>query len=79
VWEELERWQAAAALVRFAGGAGSQGSIAAVTLEGETCAWCDGPMPSDLRAEARFCSKRCRQASSRHALRLRLSSQTTSG
>jgi endogenous inhibitor of DNA gyrase (YacG/DUF329 family) len=33
VWEELERWEATAALVRFSGGAGSQGSIAAVTLE----------------------------------------------
>ena len=33
VWEELERWEAATALVRFSGGGGSQGSIAAVTLE----------------------------------------------
>ena len=33
VWGELERWEAAVALVRFSGGGGSQGSIAAVTLE----------------------------------------------
>jgi predicted nucleic acid-binding Zn ribbon protein len=32
VWEELERWEAAVALVRFSGG-GGQGAIAAVTLE----------------------------------------------
>ena len=31
-------------------------------------------MPAGLRAEARFCSKRCRQASSRHAL---LTQETT--
>jgi hypothetical protein len=28
-------------------------------------------MPAGVRVEARFCSKRCRQASSRHALRVR--------
>ncbi|HYB23475.1 MAG TPA: hypothetical protein VED41_06745 [Solirubrobacteraceae bacterium] len=33
VWAELARWEAACALVRFSGGAGSQGAIAAVTLE----------------------------------------------
>jgi hypothetical protein len=33
VWGELERWEAAGALVRFSGGSGSQGSIPAVTLE----------------------------------------------
>ena len=33
VWQELERWGASAALVRFSGGGGSLGSIAAVTLE----------------------------------------------
>ncbi|MGH2885721.1 MAG: hypothetical protein ACRDPA_23980 [Solirubrobacteraceae bacterium] len=33
MWEELERWDAAAAFVRFSGGGGSQGSIGAVTLE----------------------------------------------
>lgn len=33
VWEELERWNAATAFVRFSGGGSSQGSIAAVTLE----------------------------------------------
>ena len=34
----------------------------------ETCVWCWGPMPEGLRAEATFCSKRCRQASSRFGL-----------
>ena len=33
VWQELERWGATVALVRFSGGGGSPGSIAAVTLE----------------------------------------------
>ena len=33
VWEELERWKAATAFVRFSGGGGSRGSIGAVTLE----------------------------------------------
>ena len=33
VWEELERWEATTALVRFSGGGNSPGSIAAVTLE----------------------------------------------
>ena len=45
----------------------------------ETCSWCGGPMPAGVRVEARFCSKRCRQASSRHALRVRRSSPKTSG
>jgi hypothetical protein len=35
VWQELERWGACRALVRFWGGGGSPGSIAAVTLEGD--------------------------------------------
>jgi hypothetical protein len=33
VWQELERWGATVALVRFSGGGGHPGSIAAVTLE----------------------------------------------
>jgi hypothetical protein len=33
VWRELERWGATVALVRFSGGGGRPGSIAAVTLE----------------------------------------------
>ncbi len=33
VWQELERWSASVALVRFSGGGGGSGSIAAVTLE----------------------------------------------
>jgi hypothetical protein len=33
VWEELERWNATSALVRFSGGGRSRGSIGAVTLE----------------------------------------------
>lgn len=56
VWEELAHWQAAAALVRFAGGAGSQGSIAAVTLEDaekrELARWGsgEGELPEALAA-----------------------------
>jgi hypothetical protein len=55
VWEELERWQAAA-LVRFSGGAGSQGSIATVTLEDaekrELARWGsgEGELPEALAA-----------------------------
>ena len=184
VWQELERWGACRALVRFSGGGGSPGSIAAVTLEGDgdelarweggsgelaealagpiwgryalfrghpritgllqwdvrerevlvagkrgeqalaevlsaprqlsrapvtpvicsvpedmspgssgvraerersgtaagvsqaprSCARCDGPLPVGLRREARYCSKRCRQASSRERLKDRPSS-----
>jgi hypothetical protein len=37
----------------------------------KTCAWCNGPMPEGLRREARFCHKRCRQASSRFTLGMR--------
>ena len=173
LWEELERWGAFTALVRFSGGGGSQGQVAAVTLEdakkrelarwsggegelpealaapvwgryalfrghpritglvmwnvrerlvmvagerggqkfddvlmpkpltrasaapvlrgtspasgaraeratspaasaGEnarSCAWCGGPMPDDLRPEARYCKKACRQAASRARLK----------
>ena len=56
VWEELERWEAAAALVRFSGGGGSQGSIAAVTLEDakkrELARWSsgEGELPEALAA-----------------------------
>jgi predicted nucleic acid-binding Zn ribbon protein len=34
-----------------------------------SCARCDGPLPAGLRSEARYCSKRCRQASSRERLK----------
>ena len=57
VWQELERWGAAVALVRFSGGGGSQGSIAAVTLEDaeEARAWPaggsgEGELPEALAA-----------------------------
>ena len=56
VWEELERWEAATALVRFSGGGGSQGSIAAVTLEDakkrELARWGsgEGELPEALAA-----------------------------
>jgi hypothetical protein len=56
VWEELERWDAAAALVRFSGGGGSLGSIGAVTLEDartrELARWGvgDGELPEALAA-----------------------------
>ncbi len=33
------------------------------------CAWCSGPMPEGLRAEAKFCGKSCRQAASRVRLK----------
>jgi hypothetical protein len=171
VWQELEQWGACRALVRFSGGGGSPGSIAAVTLEGDgdelarweggsgelaealadpiwgryalfrghpritgllqwdvrerevlvagkrgdralaevvsaprqlsrapvtpvisgvprdtpstaagvsqaprSCARCAGPLAVGLRPEARYCSKRCRQASSRERLKDRPSS-----
>ena len=54
--EELERWEAATALVRFSGGGGSQGSIAAVTLEDakkrELARWRsgEGELPEALAA-----------------------------
>ena len=56
VWEELERWEAAAALLRFSGGSGSQGTIAAVTLEDrkkdELARWGsgEGELPEALAA-----------------------------
>jgi hypothetical protein len=56
VWEELERWEAAVALVRFSGGGGSLGSIAAVTLEDakkrELARWGsgEGELPEPLAA-----------------------------
>ena len=56
VWEELERWEAAAALVRFSGGGGNQGVIAAVTLEDankrELARWSsgEGELPEALAA-----------------------------
>ena len=33
------------------------------------CAWCSKPMPKGVRPEAKFCSKRCRQAASRARLK----------
>jgi len=56
VWEELERWGAPVALVRFSGGGGHPGSISAVTLEhanGEELArWSggEGELPEALAA-----------------------------
>ena len=56
VWEALERWEAATALVRFCGGGGNQGSIAAVTLENakkrELARWGsgEGELPEALAA-----------------------------
>ena len=35
----------------------------------DRCAWCGDLMPDGLRAEAKFCSKRCRQAASRSRLK----------
>jgi predicted nucleic acid-binding Zn ribbon protein len=56
VWEELERWEAASALVRFSGGGGNQGVIAVVTLEDaqkrELARWGrgEGELPEALAA-----------------------------
>ena len=56
VWEELGRREAAVALVRFSGGGGNQGSIAAVTLEDahkrELARWGsgEGELPEALAA-----------------------------
>jgi hypothetical protein len=56
VWQELERWGAAVALVRFSGGGGRPGSIAAVTLEDadkrELARWGhgEGELPEALAA-----------------------------
>ena len=56
VWEELERWGAVTALVRFSGGGGSQGQVAAVTLEDakkrELARWSggEGELPEALAA-----------------------------
>ena len=56
MWQELERWSAAAALVRFSGGGGSAGTISAVTLESadkrELARWGhgEGELPEALAA-----------------------------
>ncbi len=56
VWQELERWGAAAALVRFSGGGGRAGTVGAVTLESderrELARWGDGEgeLPEALAA-----------------------------
>ena len=52
VWQELERWGACRALVRFSGGGGSPGSIAAVTLEGDGDELARWEGPSGELAEA---------------------------
>jgi endogenous inhibitor of DNA gyrase (YacG/DUF329 family) len=52
VWQELERWGACRALVRFWGGGGSPGSIAAVTLEGDGDELARWEGPSGELAEA---------------------------
>ena len=56
VWQELARWGASAALVRFSGGGGHPGSVAAVTLEDagkkELARWGngEGELPEALAA-----------------------------
>jgi endogenous inhibitor of DNA gyrase (YacG/DUF329 family) len=56
VWRELERWGASVALVRFSGGGGRPGSVAAVTLEDagkrELARWGhgEGELPEALAA-----------------------------
>jgi hypothetical protein len=66
VWQELEQYGAQAAIVRFHGGAGKPGGIAAVTLEDaeqrELSRWSsgEGPFPDELAAPiwARYASFR---------------------
>jgi hypothetical protein len=56
VWQELERWGAAVALVRFSGGGGRTGTVGAVTLESdegrELARWGEGEgeLPEALAA-----------------------------
>jgi len=56
VWEELARWEATSALVRFSGGGGNRGRIAAVALEDakgrELARWAsgEGELPEVLAA-----------------------------
>ena len=56
VWQELEQWGAAIAVVRFSGGSGEPGSIAAVTIEDaaqhELAQWScgEGALPDELAA-----------------------------
>ncbi len=56
VWQELEQWGATIAIVRFSGGSGKPGSIAAVTIEDadqhELTRWSsgEGPLPDELAA-----------------------------
>ena len=56
MWQELERWGAAVALVRFSGGAGRTGTVGAVTLESdegrELARWGEGEgeLPEALAA-----------------------------
>ena len=38
-------------------------------VDAGSCAQCGEPLPAELRAEARYCSKRCRQAASRARLK----------
>jgi len=50
------------------------GTAAGVLHAPRSCARCGGPLAVGLRSEARYCSKRCRQASSRERLKDRPSS-----
>ena len=46
----------------------SRGAAAVVPRTSRACARCGSPLAAGLRAEARYCSKRCRQAASRARL-----------
>ena len=56
IWEELEHWGATVAIVRFSGGSGKPGTIAAITLEDaaarELARWSsgEGSLPDELAA-----------------------------
>jgi hypothetical protein len=40
-------------------------SVARSRRDTSRCEWCEGPIPADARADAKTCSKRCRQAKAR--------------
>ena len=82
VWEELERWEAVyrpavtpVAVItadksrRSAARARRDTSRDAGAGDARLCERCGEPLPAGLRAEARYCSKRCRQAASRARLK----------
>ena len=69
--EALERRaRAAIATARHLLGADTTAACTPAADSG-CCGWCGGPLPKGLRPEAKFCSKRCRQAASRARLKVK--------